>query len=158
NGAGTTHLAVAELANVQRTVRILVRSNRFDQVYTPRWSPDGRFIAYSAWRKGGYRDIRLVDVKTGEVMDVTYDRAMDTGPAWSPNGRTLYFSSDRTGIANIYAFNLDDQTLYQVTNVLAGAYQPDVSRNGKRLVYVGFTSYGFDLYSMDLEPQRFRRA
>lgn len=158
NGAGTTHLAVADVRDVPATRRILVRSRAFEQVYTPRWSPDGRTIAFSAWREGGYRDVLLVDVRSGRTTELTRDRALDTGPEWSPDGRVIYFSSDRTGIANIYAYELTSGVTRRVTNVLGGAFQPTVSHDGRRLVYVGYTSAGFDLYSMELDPAHFREA
>ena len=158
NGAATTHLAVADLSDITRSRRILVRSRRYEQVFTPKWSPDGTTIAFSAWRAGGFRDIALVDVRTGRQQLVTHDRAQDTGPEWSPDGRLLYFSSDRTGIANIYAHDTTTGLTSRVTNVLGGAYQPTISPDGERLVYVGYTSDGFDLYSMRLDPASFARA
>jgi hypothetical protein len=85
-----------------------------------------------------------------DMPEVTRDRALDTGPCWANDGRALYFSSDRTGIANIYAYALATGALTQVTNVVAGAYQPAVSDDDRRLVYVGYTSYGFDLFELDL--------
>jgi hypothetical protein len=158
NSAGTTHLAIAELADVPGTQRVLVRSRRFEQIYSPRFSPDGRTLAYSCWSAGGYRDLRLVDVATGAVRAIVRDRAYDSGPAWSPDGERLYFSSDRTGVANIYAWERASGAMRQVTNVLAGAFQPTISGDGRRLVYVGYTSYGFDLFSLALDPARFRDA
>jgi hypothetical protein len=158
NGAGTRHLAVAEIDDIQGTRRVLVRSHRFEQVYTPRWSPDGRRIAFSAWYRGGRRDIAVVDVETGTVTHITDDRALDTGPAWSPDGGTLYFSSDRTGIANIYAHELATGEIAQVTHVVGGAYQPDVSPSGRHMVYVGYTSHGFDLFTLPLDPSTYRPA
>lgn len=158
NGAGTRHLAVARIDDVEESRRVLVRSRRFDQVYTPKWSPDGRTIAFSAWRRGGYRDIYLVDVETGAETRLTRDRALDTGPEWSHDGRWLYFSSDRTGISNIYAYELASGRTMQVTNVLGGAFQPAISPDGSTMVYVGFTSRGFDLWSLPLDPAAFRAA
>jgi Tol biopolymer transport system component len=150
NGAGTTHLAVAP-ADDPTARRIVLRSPRFGQVYTPRWSPDGGSIAVSTWKEAGFRDIEIVDVRTGARRQVTRDRALDTGPAWAPDGRTLYFASDRSGIANIYAYDLAAGTVVQITNVLNGAYQPDISPDGKRLVYLGYNAYGWDLYALSLE-------
>jgi hypothetical protein len=149
---------VAELRDVEGTARRLLENDRFDQVFNPRFSPDGRTIALSRWERGGFRDVQLVDVESGEVTRVTHDRALDTGPAWSEDGRTLYFSSDRTGIANIYAYDVPSGALRQVTNVVAGAYQPAISRDGRHLVYVGYTSYGFDLFHLDLRRARTRPA
>ncbi|MBO6937082.1 MAG: PD40 domain-containing protein [Deltaproteobacteria bacterium] len=149
-GAGSTHLMVADLRDVEATQRPLVRSERYEQAYTPRFSPDGRTVAFSQWRAGGYRDIRLVDLASGEVTDITHDRAYDTGPAWSPDGRHLYFSSDRTGVANLYRYDVADESLVQITDVVAGAYSPDVSPDGRSLVYLGYTSRGWDIYRLDL--------
>ena len=62
---------------------------------------------------------------------MTDDKAIDGAPAWSPDGKYLYFSSDRTGIFNIYAYELETKRLLQVTNVLGGAFSPGPSPDGK---------------------------
>jgi hypothetical protein len=156
NHAGTTHLVVADRDGQQP--RVLVRSHRFDLVYSPRWSPDGRRIAYSEWTAGGYRDVAIVDVATGAVRQLTYDRALDTGPSWSPDGRTLYWSSDRTGVANVYALDLASGSTWQITNVVSGAYAPEPSPDGRRLAVISYGPSGFDLAVLDLDPARFRPA
>ena len=101
------------LANVRR----LVDGAPFDQAFTPRWSPDNRHVAYSAWQRGGYRDVRIVDTQDGSLVDVTHDRAIDGDPVYSADGRWLYFHSDRTGVSNIYAYEVATGRLKQVTNV-----------------------------------------
>ncbi|MBI5537150.1 MAG: PD40 domain-containing protein [Deltaproteobacteria bacterium] len=160
NHRGTTVLEVANLTaeGGLDAERVLVGSARFDQAYTPRFSPDGTQVAYSAWTRGGYRDIRIVDVATGRFRELMHDRAFDAQPSFTPDGRYLLFSSDRTGIANIYAFELANGKLWQVTNVRTGAYQPVVSPDGSTLVYVGYTTWGFDLFSMPFDPASFLPA
>jgi hypothetical protein len=160
NDAGTTTLRIAELSPEGRLgkARRLVPSARFDQAFTPRFSPDGTRVAYSAWTRGGFRDVRVVDVATGAFRELTHDRAIDQQPSWSPDGKTLYFTSDRTGVANVYAYDLARGELMQVTNVVTGAYMPAVSPDGASLAYVGYTSYGFDLFVMPLDPARFLPA
>jgi WD40-like Beta Propeller Repeat/Omp85 superfamily domain len=157
NSKSTTYLQIADIDPEGHIVdkRDLVPSARFEQAYTPRFSADGKFVAYSAWTKGGFRDIRVVDVSTGSFEQITSDRAIDANPVFSDDGKFLYFASDRTGISNIYAYDLKAKTLHQVTNVRLGAYQPAVSSDGKTLVYVGYTSKGFDLWSMPIDPARF---
>src|SRR5262249_33532293 len=132
-------------------VRTLVQSARFEQAFTPRWSPDGAYVAYSVWRKGGYRDVPVVDVRDGSYMQITNGRALDGTPSFSPDGRFVFFHSDRTGIMNVYAFDRTTRTTKQVTNVIDGAYQPEVSPDGKTLLYVGYTSRGFDVFGMALD-------
>ncbi len=160
NSESTSYLSLADIADDGSlgTRRTLVPSARFEQAYTPRYSPDGRRIAYSVWSEGGYRDIRLVDVATGKTENVTRDRAVDMQPVWSPDGATLYFSSDRSGIFNIYAYDLATKELHLVTNVHNGAVTPAVSSDGKKLVYTGYTHEGYDLFAMKIEPARFLPA
>jgi Tol biopolymer transport system component len=120
--------------------------------YSPAWSPDGKLIAYSRWKLGGYRDIHLYDLANKTDRALWVDRAMDLDPRFSPDGRFILFSSDRTGIYNIFAYELASGRLYQVTNILSGAFQPAVSPDGTRLVFTGFTSDGFDLFAAPYDP------
>lgn len=160
NHRGTTYLKIAKLTpeGALSSERTMVPSAAYEQAYTPRFSPDGRLVAYSSWTRGGYRDIRLVDVETGSFEQLTRDRAVDRQPSFSPDGRYVLFSSDRTGIANIYAFDRQTKRLFQVTNVRTGAFYPEVSPDGKTLLYVGYSSYGFDLFVMEFDPRSFRTA
>jgi hypothetical protein len=160
NHAGTTTLRIADIRpeGGLGTVRRLVPSAREEQVFSPRFSPDGRHVAYSVWTHGGYRDIRVVDVDTGRFFELFHDRANDMTPSWSPDGKYVLFGSDRSGIPNIYAYELSSGRLRQVTNVLTGAFMPEVSPDGRTLVYVGYTSAGFDLYSMPFDERTFLDA
>ena len=151
NGGGTRHLMIAELADVEGSARPLVRSRRFEQVYTPVFSPDGTQVAYSCWSRGGYRDLRVVDLATGAVRAITRDRYFDSGPEWSHDGRTLYFSSDRMGgVFNLFAYDLEEQVLRQLTNVVGGAFSPALSPDGSQLAYIGYSSRGQDLWTIAL--------
>jgi Tol biopolymer transport system component len=160
--AGTRSLFVASIENADggafEDMKELVDSKRYEQVYTPRWSPDGKSIAFSRWTSGGYRDVVIVDVASQSITEVTHDRALDTGPAWSSDGKYLFFSSDRTGIPNVYRYTLATGVLVQVTNVTNGAFQPTPSADGEHLVYVGYTHEGYDLFEIDLDEKKFLDA
>ena len=56
---------------------------------TPRWSPDGKRIAYLS---GG--QIWTIDVASGETKKITNISGGAGEPVWSPDGRMLAFSSD----------------------------------------------------------------
>jgi surface antigen Omp85-like protein/WD40 repeat protein len=153
NRRGTQYLTVADVRpdGSLGPPRVLVPSLEFQLAQTPRYSPDGRFVAYSAWSAGGFRDIRLVEVASGHVVELTHDRALDVQPSWSRDGKTLYFASDRTGIFNLYAYDLPSGALWQVTNVRTGALMPEPSPDGASLVYVGYSADGFDLYGLAVD-------
>jgi Tol biopolymer transport system component len=129
-----------------------------DQYETPRWSPEGNRIAVGLWQPGGYRDIRLLDPTGKLIEDVTRDRATDVNPAWGTDGKYLFFSSDRTGIFNIYAYECETKRLFQVTNVLGGAFAPSPSPDGKTLAFASYSSKGYDIHSMDLDPSSWKPA
>jgi hypothetical protein len=162
NHRGTTYLMIGDIVaspsrpyvHALANVRGLVSSRLFDQAFTPRWAPDNLHVAYSIWQRGGYRDIRIVDSSDGSFVEVTHDRAIDGDPTYSPDGRRLFFHSDRTGVMNIYSYELDTGRLKQVTNVLGGAYQPEVSSDGKWLAYVGYTHVGYDVFVMRLDESQ----
>src|SRR5438105_14792648 len=75
-----------------------------------------------------------------------------------PDGRFVLFHSDRTGITNVYAWEIATGVLRQVTNVRTGAFSPDVSADGKTLVYVGYTKDGFDLFTMPFDEDEWLDA
>jgi hypothetical protein len=160
NDRATSTLRIADLDAEGRLgpERRLVPSARFEQAFTPRFSPDGSRVAYGTWTTGGFRDIRIVDVASGRLVELWHDRALDQQPAWSHDGKTLYLVSDRSGVANIYAYELASGALRQVTNVVTGAYMPVASPDGRRLAYVGYTAAGFDLFELELDPARFLAA
>lgn len=158
--AGTTTLRLATLTADERIENevAVFETEPNEQVFTPRFSPDDRFIAFGAWTRGGYRDLRVYDRTSASLTTLWKDRATDQQPSWSPDGRWLLFSSNRSGISNIYAWDTRSQQTKQVTNVRTGAFMPEVSPDGRRLVYVGYTSAGYDLYEMPFAPERWPMA
>jgi DNA-binding winged helix-turn-helix (wHTH) protein len=62
----------------------------------PTWSPDGRWIAYSAYRGDNF-DIWVKPVAGGDQLQVTRSLAHDWQPDWSPDGSQIVFRSERNG-------------------------------------------------------------
>jgi len=66
----------------------------------PRWSPDGRHIAYLSDRgepSADYRDLWLMDTATGKISQITHDEQIwSSGAAfvWSPSGDEILYSSE----------------------------------------------------------------
>jgi hypothetical protein len=116
-------------------------------IYSVAWSPDGRTIAFSYFDKHN-RKIGLYDTVTHGVSQLT-DTSDDRDPAFGPGGRELYFSSDRTGIFNLYRYTFETKQLVRLTSVVGGAFAPSVSPDGKKLTYAGYDSSGYGIYLLD---------
>lgn len=57
----------------------------------PRWSPDGKHIAFSSDREKGSYDIWSVEVETGEFTRWTDSEDDESQPSWAPNGEEIVF-------------------------------------------------------------------
>ena len=68
----------------------------FDDARQPTWSPDGKRIAFFAYRDGNY-DLYTVAPDGSDMRHVTDGLYDDRDPAWSPDGKALAFASDRAG-------------------------------------------------------------
>ncbi|SNR74311.1 tricorn protease [Maribacter sedimenticola] len=60
------------------------------------WSPDNTWLAFVQGAPNTMAQIKVYNVKTGDLFDLTTDRANSTDPQWSPDGKFIYFLSDRS--------------------------------------------------------------
>ena len=118
------------------------------EVDGPRWSPDGRLIAVSGWRDGGERDLYVVDAAgAAPPLRATRDRALDVDPAWTPDGRAVLFASDRGGVFDVFAYDLEGRVVRRVTRLATGAFDP---APGPGFLLVG--GYGVDGFDVQRVP------
>ena len=59
---------------------------------TPRWSPDGRRLAFAS-NRSGKRQIHVLDLEGGEPWQLTADEEGVGNYAWSPDGKRILFTS-----------------------------------------------------------------
>jgi Tol biopolymer transport system component len=58
-------------------------------------SPDGRWIALSAFEGKDRVNLWLASVSSGEAVQLSHGQHIDQGPVWFPDGRAIAFSSTR---------------------------------------------------------------
>ncbi|MBE0559200.1 MAG: PD40 domain-containing protein, partial [Proteobacteria bacterium] len=138
------------------------RSIYLDASYLP---PDFRMITYDY----SQYDLFAVDITTKRVRRVVgEDDSDETSPVLSADGKTLIYISDRNGINNIYARNLETGADRPLTNSLSGLYQLSISGDGSKLVFSTMTEGGFDIFTLQnplqqqvahsvLEPTRYAK-
>jgi hypothetical protein len=159
NQNGARALATIDLASPGAPV--ILAAEPETQFAAPRWSPDGRTIAVERLRLGGVSEIVLVDVASRAVRPlVAWPDARNTSPAWMPDSRTLLFASARGREPfDIVAVDVEGAlNPRQVASTRWGAMSPDVSPDGRLLVYVGYTSDGYDLFTTRLDREAWARV
>jgi len=149
NELGQTNLCIMDLDSNKITQ--LTNSDDYTQYLQPRFSNDGKKISAAVWKTGGEQDIYIFDLVTDWILPVTQDKALDIQPCWTKDDQYLLFSSDRSNVFNIYAYNLKSHKLYQITNVLTGAFEPALSPDNKKLAFLQYSSKGYDVHMMDFK-------
>jgi hypothetical protein len=102
----------------------------------PRWSPDGRHVAASHWIRGGTSEIAVVDTTGAIVQRIAAAHAIQSAPSWNHDGTRILFTSDRTGVANIYSAAFapgGTEDLRRLTTVGTGIFYPQLSPDGRWL-------------------------
>ena len=81
----------------------------------PTWSPAPyNEIAYTA-RTGPGNDIKVIDMATREVRQLTFGEGSNESPAFAPNGRHIAFTSTRAGKKQIFTIARTGKDLKQLT-------------------------------------------
>ncbi|MBK7230557.1 MAG: PD40 domain-containing protein [Ignavibacteriales bacterium] len=147
---GTTNLGSVDI-NGKNFKRLTFYENG-EQVYNPKFSPDDSFIVFD-YSYGNTRDIAKVNSEGGNVEFVIATNNDERNPAFDKDGNIIY-ASDETGIFNIYRFTETTKAKKQLTNVLGGAFMPNVNQAGE-IVYSGYTSTGYKIFSVnEVEQQK----
>ncbi len=111
-------------------------TDEYNDARQPSWSPDGRTLAFQAYRDGGY-DIWAVGADGQGLRQLTRGPYDDREPAWSPDGRHVAFSSDRGGNYDIWVVEVASGAVRQVTTDAGEDYMPSFSPSGDSLAFVG---------------------
>jgi Tol biopolymer transport system component len=101
-----------------RAIQLMVLTTRqvsklpgSEGLYSPRWSPDGRYIAAL---QVGPEIPQIYDVRTGKWTKLT-DIAVGF-PVWSRDSRYIYFDSIES-VPNLYRVRIGDHSLEQVASL-----------------------------------------
>ncbi len=99
----------------------------------PRWSPDGRRLAYSHDTHGNL-DVYVIEIEGGFPRRLTESDSMDGAESWSPDGEWIYFFSDRTGGYQIWKVPAAGGEAVQLTT--QGGMLPRPSADGRFVYYL----------------------
>ena len=81
--------------NVSSGVSKKISSNE-EGIWDFSWSPDSKWLAFVQTATNTMAQIKVYNVASGNLFDLTTDRANSFNPRWSHDGKFIYFLSDRS--------------------------------------------------------------
>lgn len=97
-----TGIYILSLSTLRR--RAISNPNQKDNLYDgdPKYSPDGRQIAFARWNSSSSGDIFIIDLASGSSRQITFDRCRLSSIQWTADGNELLFVSNRTGNLRVW--------------------------------------------------------
>ncbi|HKP13961.1 MAG TPA: S9 family peptidase, partial [Blastocatellia bacterium] len=124
---------------------------------SPRWSPDGKWIAFTGReREEQHPKIWLAPSAGGTAARPAADH-LDLIPSdldWAEDGRALYFQSGVKGETHLFRVDVASRQVSQVTRGARAVRDVDINDKAQRMVYTAndFTHLD-DIYVADLSGQ-----
>ncbi|OFW44196.1 MAG: amidohydrolase [Acidobacteria bacterium RIFCSPLOWO2_12_FULL_67_14b] len=125
----------------------------FNDARQPMWSPDGRTIAFFAYRDGGY-DLWAVNPDGSNQRQLTWGTFDDREPTFSHDGTRIAFSSDRGNPLgsdyNIFVLDTRSGAITQVTKGAAEDFMPSWSPDDTEIAFASSRDNYEGLWAINL--------
>jgi Tol biopolymer transport system component len=131
----------------------------FNDARQPVWSPDGKTIAFFAYRDGGY-DLWAVAPDGGHQHQLTWGPFDDREPVFSHDGTRIAFSSDRGNPLgsdyNIFVLELGSGEIRQLTSNPAEDMMPSWSPDDSQIAFASTRENGKGVWAVPVAggPER----
>jgi Tol biopolymer transport system component/DNA-binding winged helix-turn-helix (wHTH) protein len=113
---------------------------------TPRWSPDGLWVAFDSTSGGGLSSVWVISSMGGVPRPLVKDRFENLVPSWSHDGKWVYFGSPRSGKDQVWKVPVDGGSPVQVTH--DGGFAAIESVDGTTLYFAKSRYDNPELYKM----------
>lgn len=125
-----------------------------DFYMTPSWSADGTKIVFIKLDSNG-KSIVVFDLKTRTLETLLPPTFIEiSNPVFAKD--VVLFNGSYSGIENIYAVDLKNKDIFQVTSAEYGASNADLSPEGNKIVYSNYSSSGYSLVETSFNPDSWK--
>jgi hypothetical protein len=121
----------------------------------PRWSPDGKQIAFNAMLPGKSWNIYLISRDGGTAQRILPSEQFQMDANWSPDGKSLLFGSLRIRDAPIYTIDLTTKRVSPLPGS-SGFFSPRWSPDGRHIAAITMPHRTLMLF--DLSTQKWTEA
>lgn len=123
---------------------------------SPRWSRDGRFIAFTSYRENN-PELYIRDLINGSTRKLSYYKGLNLPGSWSLDGTRLLVTLSRDGNQEIYDMNVGNGLLQRLTRDFAIDVSPVRSPDEQRVAFVSNRDGSPQIYIMNANGGSVRR-
>jgi Tol biopolymer transport system component len=122
--------------------------------WSPRFSPDGRRVAYGAIAPGmDAHDLWVTDLAAGTTLRLTTDGNNNNDAQWSPDGTSIAYSADASGATDLFARPLGGPPARPLTRRPGFQFPQDWFRDGHAVLFVDVQATGAQAGNQDIWVQ-----
>jgi TolB protein len=126
NRPGRAHIYTMNPSDTEKDVKRISFVGQFNA--TPRFSPDGKEIAFTSWVDNGF-DLYRIGSDGNNLVRLTKDFGSNEEPSYSPDGEFIIFTSKRVinrkkAVQDIYIMNREGEVLGQLTQDFGRCFSP----------------------------------
>ncbi len=140
-----------------------IRFDELGEILSPSWSPDGRYVTFSALT-AGISDLFIYDLETDVLKQMTRDVYGDLQPVWSPDGKTIAFVTERfstnlewidVGNYELALLDVESGRIQKVLGFPTGKnVNPQWTPDGQGLYFLSDQNGKTDIYRIELASGR----
>jgi TolB protein len=126
-------------------------------IMSPSWAPDGRKIAFVSF-KDNRASIKVIDVNSGQIENLTNFPGINGAPRWSPDGTHMALVLSVDGAPKIYTLNLESKVIQRLTDGGSIDTEPTWTPNGSEIYFTSNRTGQPQIHKINLASKEISRV
>jgi len=135
--------------------KAIVKTNK--SIISPRWSPDGKKIAYVSFEKNK-PVIYIQNLVTGKRILLANFKGNNSAPAWSPDSKKLAIVLTYSANSQLYIINEDGSDIRQLMRTYSINTEPAWAPNGDEIYFVSDRGGNGQIYKVNINNNEVKRV